>query len=62
MRLPRLGRKVKQVQSAFVANLGAGRFDRGVGVTLVAIGEANALSIFVQLGGVEGAGEEILEE
>ena len=62
MRLPRLGRKVKKVQAAFVANLGAGRFDGGVGVALVAIGEADALSIFIELGGVEGAGEEVLED
>ena len=50
------------VQAAFVADLGARRFDGGVGVAFVAIGKANALSVFVELGGVEGAGEEIFKD
>ncbi len=59
--LAAIGPEGEPVKAAFVANLGTGRFDGRVGVALVAVGQADALGVFVELGSVEGAGEQILE-
>ena len=56
------GTEGKPVQAAFVANLRLGFLDGGVGIALVAIGLADALGVFLQLGGVEGFREEILKD
>jgi hypothetical protein len=57
-----VGAEGKEVQAAFVADLGLGLFHRSVGVAFVAIGEADALGVFFQLGGVEGLREEVLKD
>ena len=62
MRLPRVGPEGEPVESAFVADLCRRRLDGGVGIALVAIGLAHALGVFVELGGVEGAGKEVLKD
>ena len=57
-----VGPKGKEVETAFVANLRLGLFDRRIGVALVAIGQADALGVLFKLGGVKGLREEILKE
>ena len=62
MRLPLLGRKVKQVEPALVADLGRRLADDGLEVAAVAVGLAHALGVLFELAGVEGAGEQVLEK
>ena len=57
-----VGPEGEPVESALVANLRLGLFDRGVVIALVAVGLAHPLRVFLQLGGVEGLRKQILED
>ena len=52
----------ERVEAGGVADVGLGLFGERLEVPAVAIGLANALGVFVQLGGVEGAGEDVFQE
>ena len=62
MRLPFEGRKVKQREAAFIADVGGRLADDGLEVAVVAVGLAYPLGVFFELAGVEGAGEEVFKK
>ena len=50
------------VEAEGVADLGLGLAGERLEVASVAVGQADALGVFIQLGGVEGAGEDVLKD
>ena len=62
MRLPVDGRRVKGFRPASIANVRSRLAGERLEVAAVAIRLAHALGVFVELGGVEGASKEVLED
>ena len=57
-----IGPEREPIEATFIVNLSAGLFDGCVVVALVAIGLANALRVFFELGGVKGLRKEVFKD